>query len=118
MSALARHLRREAYHAVAVSYPSTRHTLDELALWLYDHHLKDSLAQLGSSHQKIHFVTHSLGGLLVNRLFELYADTLPNSVMGRTVMLGPPHLGSEIADFLAGTEPSIVPIRLLRPSRR
>ena len=42
----------------------------------------------------IHFVTHSLGGLVLRRL--LSRQTFP--LAGRAVMLAPPNSGSEIAD--------------------
>lgn len=48
--------------------------------------------------EKIHFVTHSLGGLLVRSYFS---RQVPDATLGRVVMLGPPNQGSEVADHLA-----------------
>ncbi len=45
----------------------------------------------------VHFVTHSLGGLVVRRLFHDFPQQRP----GRIVTLGTPHTGSYVADRLS-----------------
>jgi pimeloyl-ACP methyl ester carboxylesterase len=53
------------------------------------------ISRLGES--RVHFVAHSLGGLLVRRLFQDFPDQPP----GRIVTLGSPHHGSSYARHLA-----------------
>ncbi len=85
-------LGKAGYEVLNITYPSTNYDLETLASLVHD----QISARIKDETRAIHFITHSMGGLVVRRLLYRYR---PPSV-GRVVMLAPPSQGSEVADFL------------------
>lgn len=93
MGRIENHLLQAGYTVWNESYASTSENLTVLADAAVGSGIKYCNARKA---QKIHLVTHSLGGILV----RIYLQDKHIENLGRIVMLAPPNHGSEIAELL------------------
>ncbi len=93
MSSMESVLKKNGYYVANINYPSRKLPISDLASIAIEEGLNQCRKQ---NLETIHFVTHSLGGILVRQYTHLHV--IPE--LKRVIMLGPPNKGSETVDKL------------------
>ncbi len=94
LKGLERSLQANGFATLNIDYASRTKPIADLA-----DDIHPAIARFAASDMPLHFVAHSMGGLVTRAYIAKYRP----SKLARVVMLGTPNSGSEVADFLSGS---------------
>ncbi|PCJ54906.1 MAG: hypothetical protein COA70_04240 [Planctomycetota bacterium] len=92
-------LKQDGWQVAALSYPSTHQSLQQHA-----DHLAEVVEHL-RGYRSVHFVTHSLGGIVVRRFLADGGVWQQRISIKRIVMIGPPNQGAVFAEKVEAFPP-------------
>ncbi len=91
MTKIERALEKRGYEVLYMGYPSRKFSIEKLS-----EIIRDEIVKNLEDVERIHFVTHSMGGIIVRYMQQQF----PIDNIGKVVMLSPPNQGSEVVDKL------------------
>lgn len=92
---MARALSREGYEVAAITYPSTRRSIEEHAAQVTE------ILDAAEDVRTVSFVGHSMGGIVARRVLARDGAWKARIAVHRLVTIGTPNRGAELADALA-----------------
>lgn len=98
----------QGYQVCVVDYPTIRQPIEntleksaeELSRCIAEF---DTATHHATNQPKVHFVGHSLGGLVIRSYLAKHPEFVQSEQMGNVVFVGTPNHGSDVADFFSDT---------------
>lgn len=102
LDGMEKRLKAAGFRTVNLAYPWRSMDVPQLAAFVAETLIAKGLSD---GNTKLHFVTHSMGGVVAAYMLGRLRARFAVGRIGRVVMLGPPLQGSEVADALAPLAP-------------